>query len=137
YNPLVPLDPLTTGDTPMSALPKASVRRALPWLGGAALLIFLVLPSLTRSQPGKKGNETPSSSYDQISPVLLGKETFAGQMAKDKADKAAAMARHQGLLSQRYDLSPRVDKKVTMTRGKPIPVGPATKLPDGVTWESL
>src|SRR5262249_34301889 len=29
------------------------------------------------------------------------------------------------------------DKKVAMTRGKPIPVGPATKLADGMTWDKL
>src|SRR5213075_1347145 len=29
------------------------------------------------------------------------------------------------------------DKKVTMSRGKPIPVGPTAKLPEGETWETL
>ncbi len=37
---------------------------------------------------------------------------------------------------ERYDLARRVDPKVTMTRGKPIPVGPATKLPPGMPWRS-
>ena len=58
-------------------------------------------------------------------------------MAKDKADKDAVLRRQQKLLAERYDLSPRVDKKVTMSRGKPIAVGPASLLPDGMTWEKL
>jgi cytochrome c peroxidase len=77
------------------------------------------------------------TSYDQVSPVLLGEETFQAMMAKDKADKDAVMARQKKLLEERYDLSVHVDKKVTMSRGKPIPVGPATKLPDGTTWDKL
>jgi cytochrome c peroxidase len=77
------------------------------------------------------------SSYDQIAPVLLGKESFQAVMAKDKADKPAVMARQQKLLTERYDLNSRPDKNVTMTRGKPIQVGPAAKLPTGMTWAKL
>ena len=80
---------------------------------------------------------TVASSYDQISPVLLGKQSFQAAMTKDKADKAAVMARQKKLLEERYELTPRPDKKVAMTRGKAIPVGPATKLPKGYTWEKL
>ncbi len=113
--------------------------RALPWLAVATLAVFLVVPSLTRSQvkDGDKGKEAPSSSYDQISPVLLGQESFQKMLEKDKADKPAVMARHHKLLAERYDLAPRVEKKVTMTRGKPIPVGPVVRLPEGVSWEKL
>src|SRR5262249_9704254 len=57
---------------------------------------------------------------------------------KDKAAKAGVMARQRKLLEQRYDLAERVSKTVKMTRGKPIPVGPATRLPKGVdSWEAL
>jgi cytochrome c peroxidase len=113
--------------------------RALPWLAVATLAVFLVVPSLTRSQvkDGEKPKEAPSSSYDQISPVLLGQESFQKMLEKDKADKPAVMARQQKLLAERYDLTPRVEKKVTMTRGKPIPVGPVVRLPEGVSWEKL
>ena len=68
------------------------------------------------------------SSYDQIAPVLLGKGSFKAVMTKDKADKAAVMARQKKLLEERYDLTPRPDKTVKMTRGKPIPVGPTARL---------
>src|SRR5207248_484356 len=54
-----------------------------------------------------------------------------------KADKAKIMARQHKLLEDRYNLERRVDDNVKMTRGKPIPVGPATRLPEGVTWEQL
>jgi cytochrome c peroxidase len=77
------------------------------------------------------------SSYDQVTPVLLGQETFQERMARDKAEKAAVMARQHDLLESRYDLTPRPDSKVTMSRGKPVQVGPATRLPQGVSWEQL
>src|SRR6266446_1622559 len=116
------------------------IRRWLPWLAVPAVLVCLVIPGLTGSQPkpdNDKPKDTAPSSYDQIAPVLLGQETFQARMAKDKADKQAVMARQQKLLAARYDLSPRVDKAVTMSRGKPIPVGPAAKLTKGTTWETL
>jgi cytochrome c peroxidase len=58
-------------------------------------------------------------------------------MAKDKSEKDAVMARQKKLLEQRYDLTPRPDERVVMSRGKPIQVGPATKLPENVTWDTL
>jgi cytochrome c peroxidase len=85
-------------------------------------------------QPAK---DAAPSSYDQIAPVLLGKVDFQAVMAQDKADKAGVMARQKKLLEERYDLTPRPDKAVTMSRGKPIQVGPTAKLPDGMTWEQL
>ena len=102
----------------------------LPGLIVSAVLLSLMVPSVGRSQ------STPSS-YDQIAPVLLGKESFQAVMAKDKADKESVMARQKKLLEERYDLTPRPDAKVTMSRGKPIPVGPTAKLPEGVTWDQL
>ena len=53
-----------------------------------ALTGFLVTPSLTRSQSDKgTPAAAPKTSYDQITPVLLGKVSFADMMAKDKAGK--------------------------------------------------
>jgi cytochrome c peroxidase len=77
------------------------------------------------------------SSYDQIAPVLLGKESFQAVMAKDKADKPAVMARQQNVLEERYDLTARPDREVKMSRGKPIQVGPTAKLPAEMTWAKL
>jgi cytochrome c peroxidase len=114
--------------------------RWLPWLAVCGLCLYLASPS--RTQPKRAADNpdkaaTPSSSYDQVTPVLLGQETFAAMMAKDKAAKDGVMDRQHKLLEERYDLRPRTDAKVTMTRGKPIPVGPVTRLPQGMNWEQL
>jgi cytochrome c peroxidase len=122
----------------------SGVRRRLAWLAGLAVLLGYVGHSLTR-QPEQGDTDRPPeaqkgplpTSYDQVSKVLLGEESFQNMMRKDKADKAAVMARQQRLLDERYNLARRVDDKVTMSRGKPIPVGPATRLRKGTTWEQL
>src|SRR5205823_3592278 len=100
------------------------LRRGLPWLIVGALALYFGSPSAP--QPGKQPpaeKTTVPSSYDQVTPVLLGHESFQTMMAKDKAAKAGVMARQQKLLAERYDLARKVDSQVTMTRGKPIPVG--------------
>jgi cytochrome c peroxidase len=128
----------------MYADPWKRTWRWLPWLAVAAVLLWLASPSLTQSKrDGDKGKEEPAvkgpfkTSYDQVSPVLLGEESFSQMMAKDKAEKDRFMARQRKLLESRYDLSEHLDKSVTMSHGKPIPVGPATRLPDGMTWDKL
>jgi cytochrome c peroxidase len=120
----------------------------LPWLGVPAALAMLAVTgpaqSPPRAAPGAAGGaekdfrDRGKSSYDQIvDPGLLGQESFATVVARDKTGKGAVMARQQALLEDRYDLKQRVDPKVTMTRGKPIPLGPTAKLPPGLTWEKL
>ncbi len=120
-----------------------NLKRPRAWLMAVAacgVLLYLVGPSLTQPEGG--GGKIPKrdvgkTSYDQIAPVLIGQETFAAMMAKDKAGKAAVMDRQKALLEERYDLTRRVHEKVKMTRGKPIPVGPTAKLPEGHTFETL
>jgi cytochrome c peroxidase len=112
----------------------------LPGLSVFAVMVSLMITSQARSQSkgdGDKPKDATPSSYDQVAPVLLGKESFQDVMARDKADKEAVMARQQKLLEERYDLTPRPDGKLTMSRGKPIQVGPTAKLPPGITWEQL
>jgi cytochrome c peroxidase len=113
----------------------------LAWLIAAAGL-FLVEPSWSRQEPARDKSASGAangtkSSYDQVTPVLLGEQSFPAMMAKDKAEKEKVMARQKALLEERYDLSVKTDPRVTMTRGKPIPVGPATKLPEGTSWDQL
>ena len=114
----------------------------LRWLIVVPGVLILAGPSWSQ-QPAAEKPESASttgptkSSYDQVQPVLLGQETFEARMAKDKAEKDEVMARQKALLEERYDLSVKTDPTVKMTRGKPIPVGPATKLPQGVTWDML
>ena len=55
----------------------------------------------------------------------------------DIAEKPKVMAAQRKLLEQRYDLTPRLDPTVKMSRGKPIVVGPTARLPSGVSWQSL
>ena len=107
-----------------------------------AFLVFTIAPALawpqTQSQADRdKAQESPSrentpSSYDQITPVLLGKENLHAVMARDKADKGSVMARQQKLLEERYNLASRPDGTVRMSRGKPIQVGPTARLARGI-----
>lgn len=108
--------------------------RCLPVIAGLAALLLVIRPSLT--QPPDK-RDVGKTSYDQISPVILGQESFEKMMAADKAGKDKILAKHKALLEERYDLSVKTNPKVTMTRGKPIPVGPTAKLPEGMTFEKL
>jgi cytochrome c peroxidase len=55
----------------------------------------------------------------------------------DIAERPKVTAAHQKLLEQRYDLKPRPDSSVKMSRGKPLAVGPTARLPKGVTWQNL
>jgi len=108
------------------------IRRWAPWAAALTLIVIAVSYSLT--QPP---SASPKTSYDQISPVLVGQESFASMMAKDKKDKAGIMGRQNKLLEERYDLTARPDPQVKMTRGKPIPVGPAVRLPANMSWDQL
>jgi cytochrome c peroxidase len=132
---------LTREGIVMDASTKQRVWRWLPWLAVCAVVLYCVSPSLTRQKdkepPPNEKPPAPTSSYDQVSPVLLGQETYAKMVADDKANKPTVMARQQKLLEERYNLTPKTDSKVKMTRGKPIPVGPTAKLADGMTWDKL
>ena len=101
--------------------------RRLLWVKLLATL-FIVL-SVAYAQ--ESGNQ--KSSY---APVDI-KETFATIMARMKAAKPEVMKRQMDLLNDRYDLSDRPARGVTMSRGKPIQEGVRVKLPGGLTWERL
>ncbi|MEK7241925.1 MAG: cytochrome B6 [Planctomycetota bacterium] len=95
-----------------------------------AILITLsfVLNLGYAQEPEKKG-----SSY---APVVI-KEDFATIMARMKTARPEVMKRHLDLLNERYDLSDRPAKDVTMSRGKSIQEGVRVKLPKDATWEKL
>jgi cytochrome c peroxidase len=63
--------------------------------------------------------------------------TFDDLYRASVANKPQVMATQRRLLESRYNLEPRLDRVVTMSRGKPVPVGPTAKLPAGMTWEAL
>ncbi|MCX6345196.1 MAG: cytochrome B6 [Armatimonadetes bacterium] len=73
------------------------------------------------------------SSY---SPVVIN-EDFATIMARMKAAKPELMKRQKDLLMERYDLSNRPAKDVTMSRKKPIQEGVRVRLPNAMTWDKL
>jgi len=96
------------------------------------IVTFLILTVIIlTSQIAQKNPEKKESSY---MPVI--EEPFEKVFARDKAHKNEIMKRHMDLLNERYDLSKNVTTEVTMTGGKPLPVGPSARL-KGVTWDQL
>ncbi len=82
---------------------------------------------------GSVAAEEKPSSY---APVNI-TENFASTVARMKADKAEVMRRQEALLKERYDLSDRPAKGMTMTGGKALQEGVRVKLPEDMTWEKL
>jgi cytochrome c peroxidase len=120
----------------MSRISSNRILRLFPWLalGGVSAFAAGEVLSQSRTTPPPPDSK---SSYDQVTPVLLGQESFEGMMTKDKAGKDTVTARQRKLLEERYDLSTKTDSKVKMSRGKPIPVGPTARLATGLTWVQL
>lgn len=105
------------------------VSKKYVWTMVGTLNAVSIIASVTHSQE----SAPKGSSY---APVDI-KENFADTMAWMKKDKPAVMKRQMDLLAERYDLSNRPAKGVTMSRGKPVQEGVRAKLPTGVTWEQL
>jgi cytochrome c peroxidase len=62
-------------------------------------------------------------------------DDFYRMCVKNKPRVMAARKEH---MAQRYNFSGAVTREVTMTRGKPLPVGPVVRLPKGFpSWEEL
>jgi cytochrome c peroxidase len=108
-------------------LPKNSRSGLLSILFGATLTGFL------SSTPAFADESRGKTSY---APVAI-QEDFAKTLARMKTDKPKVMARQKELLNQRYDLSNRPAKGVTMSGGKPVQEGARVKLPVGTTWDKL
>ncbi|MDD2598491.1 MAG: cytochrome B6 [Kiritimatiellae bacterium] len=91
-----------------------------------------------QDQPGTGVSVVPSqtqkivSSYGPINQDMTFEQIKAGRMAV-KAERAKE---HDAMLNSRYDLSVKVSDNITMSGGKPIPVGVTARL-RGVTWEQL
>jgi cytochrome c peroxidase len=96
--------------------------------------VFIAVPVVTLLGIGVAyAADAQPSSY---APVVA-KEPFDEVMSKMKAAKPEIMKRHMDLLAERYDLSDRPAKDVTMSRGKPVQEGVRVKLLAGTTWEAL
>lgn len=92
------------------------------------LMVTIFTAQINKNTPDK----TKESSY---MPVV--EEPLDKVMARDKAQKDEIMQRQMKLLNERYDLSKKVTTEVTMTNGKPLPLGPTARLKAGMTWEQL
>src|SRR5450759_2937442 len=89
-------------------------------VGLAMLVMTLIVMGVAYAQDSGKG----ATSY---SPVDI-KEDFASIMARMKTAKPEIMKRQMALLNERYDLSDRPAKGVTMSRGKAVQEGVRIKL---------
>ncbi len=77
--------------------------------------------------------DPPPSSYSAV----VAKEPFDQTVKRMSAEKKAINRRQADLLNERYDLSDRPAKEVTMSRGKPVQQGVRAGLPEGATWDKL
>ena len=99
----------------------------------------MVKPVESIAETKKKGFEGVDFSYDVFGappgqdPVKIAEQV----KAKDLAEKPKVLAKQKQLLTDRYALDCRTQSTVTMTKGKPQPLGPTTQLKSGLTWEKL
>jgi cytochrome c peroxidase len=56
---------------------------------------------------------------------------------REKGNRPKRAAEQKRLLEERYNLTPKFVSGITMTRGKPVPMGPTAKLKNGATFEKL
>jgi len=103
-------------------------KKKLNWKISVLSVVLIALVAVCSKAIAEK-----MSSY---SPVVI-KESFDSIMSRMSAAKPAVMKRQMDLLNERYDLSNRPAKGVTMPTGKPVQEGVRVKLPQGVTWEKL
>jgi cytochrome c peroxidase len=85
----------------------------------------------------ERGSMTGFDFYRDPLGAMKPGTTFQEIYQSGVANKPKAMARQRKLLESRYDLAPKLDPTVTMTRGKPLVVGPTARLPKGMGWEAL
>ncbi len=78
-------------------------------------------------------DEKKPSSY---APVRI-EESFASTLNRMRRQKPELMSRQRALLEERYDLSDRPVRGVTMSKGKPIQEGVRVRPPKGMTFENL
>src|SRR3954453_10420312 len=63
--------------------------------------------------------------------------TFEEVKSNESASRTSVTAAQRKLLESRYDLTPKPHPQAQMSRGKPLPVGPTARLPEGMTFEKL
>ncbi len=95
--------------------------------------------AMTLEEAKTKGFEGVDFFYDVLGapPGQHPQKSFEEVMKKDLADKPKIMEHQRRVLDERYETKCRTADGVTMTKGKPQPIGPAVKLPSGMTWDRL
>ena len=101
------------------------------WKKVLSVGLVVILAGLGAAYAQEQGKK--SSSY---APVDI-TESFSSIMARMKAAKPEIMKRQMDLLKERYDLSDRPARGVTMSGGKAVQEGVRVKLPKGITWDRL
>ena len=85
----------------------------------------------------EKGGSNGFDLYRDPQGAMKPGTTFEDRFQAAVAEKPNVMARQRKLLESRYILEPRLDPTATMSRGKPLAVGPTVRLPKGMDWEKL
>ena len=88
-------------------------------------------------QPARRGRMLGFDFYlDPLGAMKPGM-TFEENFKAGVANKPKLMDTQRKLLQSRYNLEPKLDHAVKMSRGKPVAVGPTARLPEGITWDAL
>jgi cytochrome c peroxidase len=98
--------------------------------------VLCVLSSLLLTNARSKAVAADDKVPSSYMPVVE-TETFDAVRKRMEGAKAGIEKRQDDLLHERYDLSDKPAKGVTMFRGKAVQEGPRAKLASGVTWDSL
>lgn len=99
-------------------------------------LLVIAVARVTHMNILKAGLDKSVAAVNGVISVVLN-QSFYEEMQKEKAAKPKVMEQQRRLLENRYILSGKTTNEVTMSRGKPIPVGPTTRLKKDVTWSGL
>jgi cytochrome c peroxidase len=103
--------------------------------------IFLPTQAMPSSQGLKaQPDQGKGLGFDFFRDPLNAKQpmqTFDEIMQADVQAKAQVMSEQRKLLESRYNLQPKLDTQTTMSRGKPIPIGPTARLAQNTAWDTL
>ncbi|SFS19321.1 Cytochrome c peroxidase [Dyella sp. OK004] len=110
---------------------RATVRQGRQ-LALSMAVMLVVSGSVQGWQADPPSKKPPPSSYASVN-----EPDFATTMSRMSNAKAGIMQRQKSLLQERYDLSDKPAKGVTMSRGKPIQEGVRVKLKSGSSWQQL
>ena len=99
----------------------------------------------TQAQPAspvfeKQPKQGKISGFDFFRDPLNADKPFENPddvVKRESAAKAGVMQAQLALLQQRFNLEPKLDPQIKMSRGKPVPVGPTARLQSGLTWDKL